>query len=157
MEGAIGPGPDGDGLGTRIDRPLALGRQNAEMAIEITSEQAASPERPPCRKRRPPASGKGTVEPGAPGELLSAGTFFVGRLEGVGKVCRHAVGGTCGSCAFGLPYVCRPPEAAVAVLHDGVLAVHRNLALPVKAVPADDVLRGREIWKRGREVPSRGA
>ena len=66
----------------------------------------------------------------------------MGSLEGVGKVCRHAVVGTCGSCAFGFPYVCRPPEAAVAVLHDGVLAVHRNLDLPVKAVLTDDVLRG---------------
>jgi transposase InsO family protein len=86
-----------NGLGTRIERWLALEAQNAETAIEITSEQAAFLEKMnPCFRER-------HVESGAPGEILSADTFFVGSLKGVGKVCLHAVVDTCGSYAFGLP------------------------------------------------------
>jgi hypothetical protein len=85
------------GLGTRIDRWLALETANAGKAIEITSEQAAFLEKlNPCFRER-------HVESSAPGELLSADTFFVGSLKGVGKVYLHAVVDTYGSYAFGLP------------------------------------------------------
>ena len=67
-------------LGTRVDRWLALEKANAEKVIEITPEQAAFLEKlNPCFRER-------HVESGAPGELLSADTFFVGNLKGIGKV-----------------------------------------------------------------------
>lgn len=77
------------------------------------------------------------MESGAPGELLSADTFFVGTLKGVGKVYLHAVVDT-----FGFLHVSKQPEAAVAVLHNDVLPFYRNLDLPVKAVLTDN---GREF------------
>lgn len=125
-----------NGLGTKIDRWLALEAQNAEKVIEITPEQAAFLEKlNPCFRER-------DVESSAPGELLSADTFFVGSLKGVGKVYLHAVVDTYGSYAFGFLHVSKQPEAAVAVLHNDVLPFYRNLDLPVKAVLTDN---GREF------------
>ncbi len=124
------------GLGTKIDRWLALEQQNAEKVIEIPVEQAAFLEKlNPCFRER-------HVESSAPGELLSADTFFVGSLKGVGKVCLHAVVDTYGSYAFGFLHLSKQPEAAVAVLHNDVLPFCRNLDLPVKAVLTDN---GREF------------
>jgi len=125
-----------NGLGTKIDRWLALEAKNAEQAIEITPEQAAFLEKlNPCFRER-------HVESSAPGELLSADTFFVGTLKGVGKVYLHAVVDTYGSYAFGFLHVSKQPEAAVAVLHNDVLPFYRNLDLPVKTVLTDN---GREF------------
>ncbi|WP_239995107.1 DDE-type integrase/transposase/recombinase, partial [Rhodosalinus sediminis] len=73
---------------------------------------------------------------------LSADTFFVGSLKGVGKVYLHAVVDTYGSYAFGFLHVSKQPEAAVAVLHNDVLPFYRTLDLPVKAVLTDN---GREF------------
>ena len=103
------------GLGTKVERWLALEAKNAGKVIEITSEQAAFLEKlNPCFRER-------HVESSAPGELLSADTFFVGSLKGVGKVYLHAVVDTFGSYAFGFLHVSKQPEAAVAVLHNEVL------------------------------------
>ena len=125
-----------NGLGTKIERWLALEAQNAEKVIEITPEQAAFLEKlNPCFRER-------HVESSAPGELLSADTFFVGSLKGVGKVYLHAVVDTFGSYAFGFLHISKQPEAAVAVLHNDVLPFYRNLDLPVKAVLTDN---GREF------------
>lgn len=125
-----------NGLGTKVGRWLALEQQNANKAIEITPEQAAFLEKlNPCYRER-------HVESGAPGELLSADTFFVGNLKGVGKVYLHAVVDTFGSYAFGFLHVSKQPEAAVAVLHNEVLPFYRKLDLPVKAVLRDN---GREF------------
>ena len=105
-------------------------------AIEITPEQAAFLEKlNPCFRER-------HVESAAPGELLSADTFFVGTLKGVGRVYLHAVVDTYGSYAFGFLHVSKQPEAAVAVLHNDVLPFYRNLDLPVGAVLTDN---GREF------------
>ena len=124
------------GLGTRYDRWLALEEQNAEKVIELTAEQTAFLEKMnPCFRER-------HVESSAPGELLSADTFFVGTLKGVGKVYLHAVVDTYGSYAFGFLHVSKQPEAAVAVLHNDVLPFYRKLGLPVKAVLTDN---GREF------------
>lgn len=124
------------GLGTRYDRWLALEAKNAEKVIEITAEQAAFIEKlNPCFKER-------HVESSAPGELLSADTFFVGSLKGVGRVYLHAVVDTFGSYAFGFLHVSKLPEAAVAVLHNDVLPFYRNLGLAVGAVLTDN---GREF------------
>jgi hypothetical protein len=123
-----------NGLGTRIDRWLALEAANAGKAIEITAEQAAFLEKlNPCFR-------EWHVESSAPGELLSADTFFVGSLKGVGKVYLHAVVDTFGSYAFGFLHVSKQPEAAVAVLHNDVLPFYRNLDLPVGAIMTDNVL-----------------
>lgn len=123
-------------LGTRVDRWLALEKVNADRPIEITAEQAVFLEKlNPCFRER-------HVESAAPGELLSADTFFVGNLKGIGKVYLHAVVDTYGSYAFGFLHVSKQPEAAVAVLHNDVLPFYRKLDLPVTAVLTDN---GREF------------
>src|SRR3712207_2960893 len=124
------------GLGTRHERWLALERGNADRAIELTPEQAAFLEKlNPCFRER-------HVESSRPGELLSADTFIVGTLKGIGRVYLHAVVDTFGSYSFGFLHVSKQPEAAVAVLHNEVLPFYRELDLPVGAVLTDN---GREF------------
>lgn len=53
---------------------------------------------------------------------------------------RIAVVDTFGSYAFGFLHVSKQPEAAVAVLHNDVLPLYRELDLPVRAVLTDNVL-----------------
>lgn len=78
------------GLGTLLERWLALEAKNADQAIAISPEQAAFPEKlNPCFRKR-------HVESSAHGEMLSADTFFVGGLKGAGKVYLHAVVDTFG-------------------------------------------------------------
>jgi transposase InsO family protein len=123
-------------LGTRHERWLALERQNADRAIELSAEQARFLEKiNPCFKER-------HVESERPGQLLSADTFMVGTLKGIGRVYLHAVVDTFGSYAFGFLHVSKQPEAAVAVLHNDVLPFYRQLDLPVGAVLTDN---GREF------------
>jgi hypothetical protein len=50
-------------------------------------------------------------------QLLSADTFFVGSLKGIGRVYLRAVVDIYGSYAFRFLHVSKQPEAAVAVLH----------------------------------------
>ncbi len=133
------------GLGTKIDRWLALEAQNAEKAIEITAEQAAFLEKMnPCFRER-------HVESNAPGELLSADTFFVGSLKGVGKVYLHAVVDTYGSYAFGFLH---DPCRSQAQLHRR----HRRAVRPVHPArrPGSHQVRQRPMWARHRETRSRG-
>jgi hypothetical protein len=67
------------GLGTRHERWLALERKNAEQVIELSPEQAAFLEKlNPCFKER-------YVESEQPGKLLSADTFMIGTLKGIGR------------------------------------------------------------------------
>jgi transposase InsO family protein len=127
---------NGQGLGTRVDRWLALETANARKAVEITPEQIAFLEKlNPCFRER-------HVESSGPGEVLSADTFLVGSLKCAGKVYLHAVVDTFGSYAFGFLHVSQEPDAAVAVLHDDVLPFYRNLDLPVGAILTDN---GREF------------
>ena len=126
------------GLGTRHERWLALERQNADAAIELSPEQVAFLEKlNPCFRER-------HVESGRPGELLSADTFLVGTLKGIGRVHLHARGrGHLRlSYAFGFLHVSKQPEAAVAVLHNDALPFYRDLGLEVGAVLTDN---GREF------------
>ena len=98
-------------LGSRHERWLALERQNAGHAIELSAEQVAFLEKlNPCFKER-------HVESERPGQLLSADTFMAGVLKGIGRVHLHAVADTRGSYAFGFLHVSKQPEAAVVVLH----------------------------------------
>ena len=124
------------GLGTRHERWLALERQNADQVIELSPEQVAFLEKlNPCFRER-------HVESERPGELLSADTFMVGTLKGIGRVYLHAVVDTHGSYAFGFLHVSKQPEAAVAVLHNDVLPFYGKLGLSVGAVLTDN---GREF------------
>ena len=124
------------GLGTRHERWLALERRNAQEPRELSPEQVAFLERlNPCFRER-------HVESGRPGELLSAGTFLVGTLRGIGRVYLHAVVDTFSSYAFGFLHVSKQPEAAVAVLHNDVLPFYAGLGLEIGAVLTDN---GREF------------
>lgn len=90
------------GLRSKYDRWLALEERNKARKIDLTGEQVAFLEKlNPCFRER-------HVESAAPGELLSADTFFVGNLKGIGKVYLHAVVDTYGSFAFGFTYKKRP-------------------------------------------------
>lgn len=123
-------------LGTRQQRWLALEKQNADQVIELTPEQVKFLEKlNPCFRER-------HIESSRPGELLSADTFMVGTLKGLGRVYLHAVVDTYGSYAFGFLHVSKQPEAAVAVLHNDVLPFYEELDLPIKAVLTDN---GREF------------
>jgi transposase InsO family protein len=124
------------GLGTRHERWLALEHENAEQAIELSPEQAAFLEKlNPCFRER-------HIESERPAQLLSADTFMVGTLKGIGRVYLHAVVDTFGSYAFGFLHVSKQPEAAVAVLHNDVVPFYAKLDLPIGAVLTDN---GREF------------
>ena len=119
-------------LGSRQERWLALERHNADQVIELSSEQAAFLEKlNPCFRER-------HVESERPGQLLSADTFMVGTLKGIGRVYLHAVVDTYGSYAFGFLHVSKQPEAAVAVVHNDVLPFYAKLDLPVQAILTDN-------------------
>jgi transposase InsO family protein len=120
------------GLGSRHERWLALERQSADQAIELTPEQAAFLENlNPCFRER-------HVESERPGQLLSADTFMVGTLKSLGRVYLHAVVDTYRSYAFGFVHVSRQPEEAVAVPHNDVLPFYAKLDLPVHAILTDN-------------------
>ena len=124
------------GLGSRHQRWLALERQMADQVIDLSPEQVAFLEKlNPCFRER-------HVESERPGQLLSADTFMVGTLKGIGRVYLHAVIDTYGSYAFGFLHVSKQPEAAVAVLHNDVLPFYDNLGLTIDAVLTDN---GREF------------
>jgi transposase InsO family protein len=104
--------------------------------IELSPEQVAFLEKlNPCFRER-------HVESERPGQLLSADTFMVGTLKGIGRVYLHAVIDTFGSYAFGFLHVSKQPEAAVAVLHNDVVPLYAKLDLPIGAVLTDN---GREF------------
>ncbi len=73
---------------------------------------------------------------------MNQGTFFVGRLEGVGKVYLNAVVDTYCSYAFGFLCVSKQPEAAVAVVRKEVLPFYSERGLEVEGILTDD---GREF------------
>jgi transposase InsO family protein len=110
------------GLGSRHERWLALEHKNAGQVIELSAEQVTFLEKlNPCFRER-------HVESERPGQLLSADTFMVGVLKGIGRVYLHAVVDTHGLYAFGFLHVSKRPEAAVAVLHNDVLPFYAKLA-----------------------------
>jgi transposase InsO family protein len=126
-------------LGTKRDRWLALERKNSESAVELTDEQVKYLEKinPSFRERH--------VESSMPGELLSADTFTVGAIKGVGRIVMHTVVDTYGSMAFGVLHTGKQPEAAVSVLYNDVLPFYKAHGLGVKAVLTDN---GREFCGR---------
>lgn len=129
------------GLGQKYDRLLELERRHLEEGLELTAEQVQALEKAnPCFRER-------HVESSRPGELLSADTFNVGTIKGIGRIYLHAVVDTYGSYAFGYLHTSKQPEAAALLLHNDVLPFYRERGLPVTAVLTDN---GREFC--GREM-----
>jgi hypothetical protein len=123
-------------MGSKFDRLLKLEAQAATEPIELSAEQLAAIEAAnPCFRER-------HVESGAPGQLLSQDTFFVGHFKGVGKVYLQTVVDTYGSYAFGFLHTSKVPECAVAVLHNDVLPCYQERGLPVEKILTDN---GREF------------
>ena len=124
------------GMASKFDRLLKLEAQAAVEPIELSAEQIAQIEKAnPCFRER-------HVESGAPGQLLSQDTFFVGHFKGVGKVYLHTVVDTYGSYAFGFLHTSKVPECAVAVLHNDVLPFYQERGLAVEKILTDN---GREF------------
>jgi transposase InsO family protein len=123
-------------LGTKLERWLALEKQNAETGFELSAEQVAYLEKhnPAFRERH--------VESSKPGELLSQDTLYVGQLKNVGKVYLHTVVDTFNSLAFGFLHTSKQPEAAVAVLHNDVRPFYAEHGLVIEHVLTDN---GREF------------
>lgn len=129
------------GLGQKYERLLELERRHLEEGLELTAEQIKALEKAnPCFRER-------HVESSRPGELLSADTFSVGTLKGIGRIYLHAVVDTYGSYAFGYLHTSKQPEAAALLLHNDVLPFYRERGLPVDAVLTDN---GREFC--GKEM-----
>lgn len=122
------------GLGTKMERWLALEKQHLQEGIELSNEQLAYIEKlnPTFKERH--------IESSHPGELLSQDTFFVGHFKGVGKVYLHTVVDTFGSFAFGFLHTTKQPEAAV--LHNDVLPFYAEHGLLVENILTDN---GREF------------
>ena len=114
------------------ERWLRLEEKHLEEGLELTSEQIAKIEKyNPCFKER-------HVESSRPGELLSADTFYVGILKGIGKVYLHAVVDTYGSYAFGFLHTGKKPECAATLLHNDVIPFYQERNLTVSAVLTDN-------------------
>jgi len=114
------------------DRWMRLEERHLDEGIELTAEQIAKIEKyNPCFKER-------HVESSKPGELLSADTFFVGALKGIGKVYLHAVVDTYGSYAFGFLHTGKKPECAATLLHNDVLPFYQEHKLRVSAILTDN-------------------
>jgi transposase InsO family protein len=123
-------------LGSKRERWLALEQQHYESGLELSEEQVKHIEKHnPCFAER-------QVKSSAPGELLSADTFTVGSIKGIGRIVMHAVVDTYGSMAFGILHTGKQPEASVSVIHNDVLPFYKEHGLPVKAVLTDN---GREF------------
>lgn len=123
-------------LGQRDERMLEVERRHLEEGLVLTGEQVKALERfNPCFRER-------HVESSRPGELLSADTFTIGTLKGIGRVYMHGVVDTYGSYAFGFLHTSKRPEAAVAVLHNDVLPFYQDRGLNIDAVLTDN---GREF------------
>ena len=120
------------GMATRYERLLKLEEQAAGEGITLTAEQVALIE------RANPAFAERRVESGRPGELLCQDLFYVGHLQGVGKVYLDAVVDTYGSYAFGFLHAGKLPEAAAAVVHNDVLPFDGDRQLGVAAILTDN-------------------
>jgi transposase InsO family protein len=123
-------------LGTKLERWLALEKQHLEQTTELTAQQVAFVEaqNPQFKERH--------VESSKPGELINQDTYYVGQLEGIGKVYLHSVVDTYGSMAWGLLHTTKQPEAAASVLYNDVLPFYKKHGLKVEAVLTDN---GREF------------
>jgi len=119
-------------MGSVYERWMRLEEKHLEEGIELTAEQVSKIEKyNPCFKER-------HVESSHPGELLSADTFFVGTLKGIGKIYLHAVVDTYSSYAFGFLHTGKKPECAATLLHNDVLPFYDEHGLSVSAILTDN-------------------
>jgi transposase InsO family protein len=119
-------------MGSVYERWMRLEEKHLTEGIELTAEQVSKIEKyNPCFKER-------HVESSRPGELLSADTFFVGTLKGIGKVYLHAAVDTYGSYAFGFLHTGKKPECAATLLHNDVLPFYQEHSLTVSAILTDN-------------------
>ncbi len=116
------------GLGSRFERWLALESHVAERPLALTAEQVQFLEKlnPQWKERH--------VESSRPGELLCQDNFFVGHLDGVGKVYLQAVVDAYSSYAFGLLATSKQPETAALLLHNEVLPSYAARDIDIGAV-----------------------
>lgn len=123
-------------MGSRYERWMKLEEKHSKKPIRLSVEQVKFLEKlnPVFKERH--------IESSRPGELLSADTFQVGTIKGVGRVYLHAVVDTFGSYAFGFLHTSKQPEAAVAVLHNDALPFYRKHKITVSAILTDN---GREF------------
>jgi len=119
-------------MGSVYERWLRLEEKHLEEGIELSAEQVAKIE------KYNPAFKERHVESSKPGELLSADTFYVGTLKGVGKVYLHALVDTYGSYAFGFLHTGKKPECAATLLHNDVLPFYEEHGIKVAAVLTDN-------------------
>jgi transposase InsO family protein len=124
------------GMGQKYQRLLELERRAVLEGLELSEEQfkAVAKHNPVFRERH--------IETTRPGELLSADTYYVGNINGLGKLYLHSVVDCYGSYAFGFLHTSKQPEAAVAVLHNDALPFYQERGLTVEAVLTDN---GREF------------
>lgn len=121
-----------NGMASVYERWLKVEERHLEEGIELTAEQVARIEHfNPCFKER-------HVESSRPGELLSADTFHVGTLKGIGKVYLFAAVDTYGSYAFGFLHTGKKPECAATLLHNDVLPFYKEHGLSVDAILTDN-------------------
>ena len=119
-------------IGSVYERWMKVEQRHLEDGIELTAEQVAKIEKyNPCFKER-------HVESSRPGELLSADTFFVGSLKGIGKVYLFAAVDTYSSYAFGFLHTGKKPECAATLLHNDVLPFYQEHGLEVGAILTDN-------------------
>jgi transposase InsO family protein len=119
-------------MGSVYDRWLKVEEKHLDQGLELSAEQIARIEHyNPCFKER-------HVESSRPGELLSADTFFVGTLKGIGKLYLHAVVDTYGSYAFGFLHTGKKPECAATLLYNDVLPFYQEHKLAVSAILTDN-------------------
>jgi len=119
-------------MGSVYERWLRLEEKHLEEGIELSAEQVAKIE------KYNPAFKERHIESSRPGELLSADTFYVGTLKGVGKVYLHALVDTYGSYAFGFLHTGKKPECAATLLHNDVLPFYAEHGIKVTTVLTDN-------------------
>jgi hypothetical protein len=84
--------------------------------VHVLVEQQQRLRRAPIWRRRPSFEER-YVESGNPGELLSADTFMVGTLKGIGRAYLDAVVDSHGGDTFSFPQVSKQPGGGSAAAH----------------------------------------
>jgi transposase InsO family protein len=116
------------GLGTMETRGAALEARYAAGNKKLTADQTEFLEKfNPCFRAR-------GSEISRPGQVLSQGTFFLGRFEGLGPIYVHAVVDGFSSYAFGVLATTTRVEPTLASLRDQALPFFARKQITVEAV-----------------------
>ena len=124
------------GLGTRLERWLALEKEGQQQWEQLSPEQKLYLEKLNSQNK------ERHVESSTPGELLCQDVYFVGHFKGVGKVYAHTCVDTYSSVGFAFLHTSKEPEAAAALLHNDVLPFYQQHQVPVQTILTDN---GREF------------